>query len=52
MWNLPRSGMEPLSPALAGGFLSTVPPEKFLDVPWPVALWNLLLGSTELLDKD
>ena len=28
MWNLPRPGMEPVSPALAGKFLSTVPPRK------------------------
>ena len=29
MWNLPGRGMEPMSPALAGGFLSTAPPGKF-----------------------
>ena len=29
MWNLYRPGIEPMSPALAGGFLSTVPPGKF-----------------------
>ena len=28
MWNLPRRGLEPMSPALAGGFLSPVPPGK------------------------
>ena len=28
MCNLPRSGMEPVSPALAGGFLATVPSGK------------------------
>ena len=28
MWNLPGSGFEPISPALADGFLSTVPPGK------------------------
>ena len=28
MWNLPRKEIEPLSPALAGRFLSTVPPGK------------------------
>ena len=28
MWNLPRSGTEPMSPALAGEFLFTGPPEK------------------------
>ena len=26
MWNLPGAGMEPVSPALAGGFLTTGPP--------------------------
>ena len=28
MWDLPRPGFEPMSPALAGGFLSTAPPGK------------------------
>ena len=28
MWGLPGPGLEPLSPALAGGFLTTVPPGK------------------------
>lgn len=28
LWNLPRSGIQPGSPALAGGFLSTGPPGK------------------------
>ena len=28
MWNLPRPGTEPVSPALAGGLLITEPPEK------------------------
>ena len=26
MWNLPGPGIKPISPALAGGFLPTVPP--------------------------
>ena len=26
MWDLPRSGMKPSSPALAGGFFTTEPP--------------------------
>ena len=30
MWDLPRPGIEPMSPALAGGFLTTVPPRKSL----------------------
>ena len=28
MWDLPRPGLEPVSPVLAGGFLTTVPPGK------------------------
>ena len=28
MWEFPRPGLEPLSPALAGGFLTTAPPGK------------------------
>ena len=28
MWDLPGPGFEPVSPTLAGGFLTTVPPEK------------------------
>ena len=28
MWDLPRPGLEPMSPALAGGFLTTAPPRK------------------------
>ena len=28
IWDLPRPGIEPMSPALAGGFLSTAPPGK------------------------
>ena len=31
MWDLPRSGIEPVSPALAGQFFTTEPPEKPLD---------------------
>ena len=31
MWNLPGSGIEPMSPALAGGFLCTVPAGKSQD---------------------
>ena len=28
MWDLPGPGLEPVSPALAGGFLTTAPPRK------------------------
>ena len=30
MWGLPGPGLEPMSPALAGGFLTTMPPGKSL----------------------
>ena len=30
MWDLPGPGIEPMSPALAGGFLTTAPPGKSL----------------------
>ena len=29
MWNLPGSGVVPVSSALTGGFLSTIPPENY-----------------------
>ena len=32
MWDRPGPGLEPMSPALAGGFLTTVPPGKPLKV--------------------
>ena len=36
MWDLPGSGMEPLSPALAGGFFTTEPPGQ----PWMHIWWT------------
>ena len=30
MWNLPRPGLKPVSPALAGRFFTTEPPRKHL----------------------
>ena len=30
MWDLPGPGLKPVSPALAGGFLTTAPPGKSL----------------------
>ena len=32
MWDLPGPGLEPVSPALAGGFLTTAPPGKALEL--------------------
>ena len=36
MWDLPRPGLEPVSPALAGRFSTTAPPGK----PLTVVLWQ------------
>ena len=44
MWDLPRSGIEPVSPALAGGFLIIVPPGKL-----PLNFFKLSCVLCELL---
>ena len=41
MWDLPRPGLEPVSPALAGGFSTTAPPGK------PPA-YAIVLGRSDL----
>ena len=38
MWDLPGPGLEPVSPALAGGFLTTTPPGKPLHIFYTKAL--------------
>ena len=46
MWDLPGPGLEPVSPALAGGFLTTAPPGKVPHIPnfnstlllWPLQM--------------
>ena len=39
MWDLPGPGLEPMSPALAGGFSTIAPPGK----PLPLILKNTFL---------
>ena len=39
MWDLPGPGLEPMPPALAGGFLTTAPPGKSLAVLFLHTLW-------------
>ena len=46
MWDLPRPGIEPVSPALAGRFSTTAPPEK----PSPLAL--TLFGQWEAMARQ
>ena len=45
MWGLPRPGLETMSPALAGGFLITAPPGKFLVISFLVYVSLTLRGS-------
>ena len=45
MWDLPGPGLEPMSPALAGGFLTTAAPGK----PSRSLLKTKLLESREVL---
>jgi len=42
IWHLPGPGIQPVSPALAGGFLITGPPGQFSFVYFknPVTIWN------------
>ena len=44
MWDLPGPELEPVSPALAGGFLTTAPPGMpfftFLMVPFEAQVFN------------
>ena len=44
MWNLPGWGLEPVSPALAGGFLTTTPPGK--------SLWSTILMTSLVRKKQ
>ena len=40
MWDLPGSGIEPVSPALAGGFFNTESPGKPRDHSWRTSVMN------------
>ena len=50
MWDLPGLGLEPMSPALAGGFLTTVPPGKSLSLIFVV--YHFLFYSFCVYFKD
>lgn len=48
MWGLPRPGVEPVSLALAGGFLSAVPPGNlYIEILTVKVLKNVLLTMVE-----
>ena len=40
MWDLPGPGLEPMSPELAGGFLTTAPPGKYPHLVFMEVLWG------------
>ena len=42
MWDLPGPGLEPMSPASAGGFLTTAPPGKSHAVPLDLVCGKVL----------
>ena len=50
MWDLPRPGLEPVSPALAGRFSTTAPPGKPRNLPFNRIFTLPLLGSFQSLD--
>ena len=55
MWDLPGLGIEPMSPALAGGFLTTAPPgspiNSYLDLYMFSVLKDSLTMSPSLVDN-
>ena len=44
MWDLPRPGLEPVSPALAGRFSTTAPPRK----PEAINFFHMVLESIDI----
>ncbi|XP_049565072.1 phosphatidate cytidylyltransferase 1 isoform X5 [Orcinus orca] len=53
MWDLPGPGLEPVSPALAGGFLTTAPPDIGKKLPLKlVMICNNLVNYTSETDID
>ena len=50
MWDLSGPGLEPVSPALAGGLLTTVPPGKSEAgiIYWPVAFLHMVIQGLRL----
>ena len=57
MWDLPGPGIEPVSPALAGGFLTTAPPGKssgilYIITPLILKKSNEVSSGTGLIFTD
>ena len=49
MWDLPRPGLEPVSPALADRFSTTAPPGKPLPCPFLIVISSIVIGNPSLL---
>ena len=49
MWDLPRPGIEPVSPALASRFLTTAPPGKSWESFSTPTVWKLTVSSVGVL---
>ena len=56
MWDLPGPGLEPVSPALAGGFLTTAPRGKSLSIGFDIVCvrvsWTYILYTVIILVRD
>ena len=54
MWDLPRPGIEPMSPSSAGGFFTTEPPGEASKKPvfkyWSYDILNIMLWKTLRLE--
>ena len=50
VWDLPGPGLEPVSPALAGGFLTTAPPGKPHSEKFNKDLEDIKKNQTEMKD--
>ena len=54
MWDLPGPRLEPMSPALTGGFLTTEPPGKspfIVDLASPLVGVNVVSGWVQRLNN-
>ena len=49
MWDPPRPGLEPVSPALAGRFSTTAPPGKPYVSFFKKSLWHSIYGRTHFI---
>ena len=52
MWDLPRPGLEPVSPALAGGFSTTAPPGKPRGVIFNLRRGQVVPSRCDVWEED